>query len=143
MFESLQSLSASFAALLIGAAVGMAWMAAITAPNCSYDRLDASRADGHVRELLKRASSPAAALLLAATAFSMLSGAIGATTLSALSAIGLFSNRWTLAPAKSRKVAPGVRSRTSRKGQRVVAVSLTLMFTAVAAVAGVLAIFRV
>lgn len=126
-----------------GFAVGMAWVAAVMSPNCSYDRLDWSRADGHVRELLKRSSGPAAGLLLAAAAFAMLGGAVGAAVLAALSAVGLFANRWTLAPQKSREVAPGVRKRPSRKSQRVVAVSLTLIFAAVGAIGGLLAVFAV
>lgn len=143
MFENIQSWSASIAALLIGVAVGAAWITAVVSPNCSYDRLDSSRADGHVRELLKRNAASTSAILLAGAAFAMIGGAFGAAILSGLAAIGFFSNRWTLAPAKSRNVAPGIKKRASKKGQRIVAVSLTLMFTAAAAVAGVLAVFGV
>ncbi|MEL6473432.1 MAG: hypothetical protein AAFQ21_05060 [Pseudomonadota bacterium] len=143
MFSSLQDIAAAASALLAGAAVGMAWVSAIASPNCSYDRLDYSRADGHVRELLKRTSTPTAGVLLGAAALALLGGAMGAATLCFLAAAGFFSNTWTLAPQKKREVAPGIKRRPSKKSQRVVAVSLTLLFTVAALIGGVLAVFKV
>lgn len=143
MFDAVQTFSANLAGLMAGVAVGAAWISGIVSPNCSYDRLDYSRADGHIRELLLRSSGMIAAMLLAAAALAMIGGAIGAAVLCGLAAIGFFSNRWTLAPQKARQVAPGVKKRPSKKNQRVVAVSLTLMFTAVAAIGGALAVFGV
>ncbi|MEL6258259.1 MAG: hypothetical protein AAFQ67_04275 [Pseudomonadota bacterium] len=141
MIDFITSTASGFSILCLGAAIGLAWAVAVTAPNCSYDRLDHSRADGHVRQLLVQASAPIAGLCLAGAAFSALGGVFGAAILSLVAAGGFFSNRWTLAPRKKGDAPPGVRRR--RKSQRVVAVSLTLMFTAVAAVAGVLAVFGV
>lgn len=129
--------------MVIGLAVGCAWVAAVASPNCSYDKLDYSRADSHVRELLERTSTLIAGLLLAGTALAILGGSRGAAILSALAAAGFFSNRWTLSPMKSRQVAPGVKRAPKKKTQRVVAVSLSLMFGAAAAIAGVLAVFGV
>ncbi len=141
MLDAIQSVSGGIAAVLIGMATGAAWIAAIVAPNCSYDRLDASRADGHVRQLLVNASTPVSGMLLAGMAFSVLAGSFGAATLSLLAATGFFSNRWTLAPRKKGNRPPG--TRTSKKSQRIVAVSLTLIFTMVALVAATLAVFNV
>ena len=141
MFEAIQDVANGFAAVLIGVATGAAWIATMVGPNCSYDRLDAGRASGHVRQLLVAASTPISGILLAATAFAVLAGSFGAAILSVIAAMGFFSNRWTLAPKKTGSTPPGVRTR--RKSQRVVAVSLSLMFTMVAVVAAVLVIFGV
>lgn len=140
MFDGLREFAQNGAVLLMGLASGAAWIMAIVAPNCSYDRLDASRADGHVRQLLKAGSGPIAFVLLAAGAMAILGDAIGAGITAFLAALGFFSNRWTLSSLKG-KAPPGVRRR--RKSQRVVAVGLTLMFTLVAAIGGVLAVFGV
>ena len=141
MLEMIRDFGQGGAVLLIGMATGAAWIAAIAAPNCSYDRLDASRADGHVRQLLKTTSDPIAVLLLAAAALCVLGGAIGAGITSGVAALGFFSNRWTLASFKRGETPPGARRR--RKTQRVAAVSLTLMFTLVCAIAGVMAIMGI
>ncbi len=141
MFDTVQTVSGGVATWLFGVAVGAAWVAAIVAPNCSYDRLDASRADGHVRQLILAASTPISGLLAAAAAFAMLSASPGAAVLAAIAAFGFFSNRWTLAPKRKGEAPPGVRTR--RKSQRIVAVSLSLIFSAVAGVGGLLAIFGV
>ncbi len=140
MLEALREFGQGSAILLMGLATGAAWIMAIVAPNCSYDRLDASRADGHVRQLLKAGSDPIAFVLLAAGALAILGGALGAGVTSFLAALGFFSNRWTLSSLKG-KTPPGVKRR--RKSQRVVAVGLTLMFTLVAAIGGILAVFGV
>ena len=141
MLEIIRDFGQGGAILLIGVATGAAWIIAILAPNVSYDRLDASRADGHVRQLLKAGSDPIAILLLAAAALAVLGNAIGAGITAGIAALGFFSNRWTLASFKKGEVPPGARRR--RKTQRVVAVSLTLMFTLVSAIAGVMAIMGI
>ncbi len=133
MLEAVREFGQSGAILVIGLATGAAWIAAIVAPNCSYDRLDASRADGHVRQLLKSASDPIAVLLLAGGALAILGGGIVSGITAFLAALGFFSNRWTLASFKRGETPPGAKRR--RKTQRVVAVSLTLIFTLVAAIA--------
>ncbi len=141
MLSALQSVAGALAAVVAGIAAGGAWVASVAAPNCSFDRLDYSRADGHVRQLLRDIAPQLAALLLAAAALSVLAGAFGAAVLSGLSAVGFFTNRWTLAPRDRSRVPPGVRQR--KKSQRVVAVGFSLMFTGVAMVAAVLAAFGV
>lgn len=141
MFETIQTLAGGFTVLLAALATGAAWITTIAAPNVSFDRLDYSRADGHVRELMVETSSPIAAVLLAATATGVLAGAYGSAILSLLAAIGFFSNRWTLAPKKKGEAPPGVRQR--KKSQRIVAVGFSLMFAAVALIAAVLAVFNV
>ncbi|MEE9380243.1 MAG: hypothetical protein V3V03_02450 [Hyphomonadaceae bacterium] len=141
MFDAIQNVAGGFATVLLGIATGAAWIATIVGPNCSYDRLDASRADGHVRKLLVDASTPISGVLLAGGAFAVLGGSFGAAILSILAAFGFFSNRWTLASRKRGTTPPGVRRK--RKSERVVAIGLSLMFTAVTAVAAMLAIFGI
>jgi len=141
MLELIRNIGQNGAVFLIGISVGAAWITAIVAPNCSYDRLDASRADGHIRQLLKAASDPVAVLLLAGGALAVLGGAIGAGIIAAIAALGFFSNRWTLASFKKGETPPGARRR--RKTQRVVAISLTLLFTLVSAIAGLMAIMGI
>ena len=142
MFETIQTIAGGLAVFFAALATGAAWAVTMAAPNCSFDRLDYSRADGHVRQLLRDASTPISGMLLAATAFAALAGSWGAAILSGLAAIGFFFNRWTLgAQKKGDKPPPGVRQR--KKSQRVVAVGFSLMFAAVAAVAAILAVFGV
>ncbi len=141
MLEAIREFGQGGAALLMGLATGGAWMMAIVAPNVSYDRLDASRADGHIREMLKTGSDKIAIVLVAGAALAVLGGAIGSGVTAMLAAFGFFTNRWTLASFK-RGEAPPNPSR-QRKTQRVVAVSLTLMFMLVAAIAAVLAVLGV
>lgn len=142
MLDGLRDLAQALSIALFGFSSGCAWIAAIVAPNTSYDRLDYSRADGHVRLLLVNASGHVAFVLLAASALAFLSGAVGAGIVGALAAGGFFSNRWTLAPrTKAEKAPKGVRARDKTK--RVVAVSLTLIFTLVAVIATALAIARI
>lgn len=141
MLEAIRDFGQGGATLLIGLATGAAWIMAIVAPNVSYDRLDASRADGHVRELLKSASDQIAFVLIGGAAFSILGGAIGAGITALLAAFGFFSNRWTLASFKRGEAPPDPKH--SRKTQRILAVSLTLIFTLVAAIAGILAVLGI
>ncbi|MEM1151497.1 MAG: hypothetical protein AAGI03_13205, partial [Pseudomonadota bacterium] len=92
MFETIQSTAGGFAVFASALATGAAWIACIAAPNCSFDRLDYSRADGHVRQLLKDASGQIAVILLAACALAAIAGAYGSATLSGLAAIGFLTN---------------------------------------------------
>ena len=141
MLDALRDFGQSGAILLMGLATGAAWIMAIIAPNVSYDRLDAGRADGHVRQMLKSGSDPIAFVLFAAGALAILGGAIGSGITAFIAAFGFLTNRWTLAGFKRGETPPGVKRR--RKSQRVVAVSLTLLFTLVAAIGAVLAVFGV
>ncbi len=141
MFETIRAVSGSISVLLIGIAIGGAWVCTMVGPNVFYDKLDASRANTQVRALLMSGSTPVAGLLLAAAACAVLSGAIGAGVLALLSAIGFFINRWTLAPHKRGEAPPGARRR--RKSQRLVAVGFSLMFLLVAIVAGILAMLGI
>ncbi len=141
MLGSIQSLAAGFAAMFAAGAAGLAWGIGVMAPNCSFDRLDYSRADGHVRQLLKDGSGVISGMLLAAAALAILGGAYGSAVLSVIAAGGFFTNRWTLSPRQKSEGAPGLRQR--KKSQRIVAVSLSLIFAAVAGVAAALAVLRV
>ncbi|MEM1105458.1 MAG: hypothetical protein AAGH87_03635 [Pseudomonadota bacterium] len=141
MFETLQTAATGLAVLTSALATGAAWIACVAAPNCSFDRLDYSRADGHVRQLLSETSRLIAVVLLAACALAAIGGAYGAATLSGLAAAGFLTNTWTLSPRKRSGAPPGARQK--KKSQRIVAVSLSLMFTAVAAIASVLAVFGI
>ena len=139
MLDGLRELSQALSIALFAFASGCAWIAAIVAPNTSYDRLDHSRADGHIRLLLVNSSAHIAFVLLGASALAFLAGSIAAGIVGGLAAAGFFTNRWTLAPrTKAEKAPKGVRARDKTK--RVVAVSLTLIFTLVALIATVLAI---
>lgn len=136
MFDLIRSFAGDLGAICAAMATGAAFTATVVSPNISYDRLDASRADGHVRSLLVAASAPLAGLLLAATAFGVLAGHIGAAVTAGIAAFGFFTNRWTLAPRKPGEAPPGVRQR--RKSQRTVAVAFSLIFLLVALTSAVL-----
>ncbi|MEM1037706.1 MAG: hypothetical protein AAGI14_13200 [Pseudomonadota bacterium] len=141
MLEAIREFGQGGAAVLLGLATGAGWVAAIIAPNCFYDGLDAGRADRQVRNLLKSVSAPTVFLLLAAGALAILGGAIGAGVCAFIAAFGFFTNSWTLRGFKKGETPPGAKRR--RKSQRVVAVGLTLMFTLVAGIGAVLAVFQV
>ena len=139
MLEAIREFGQNGAVLLAGLAVGAVWIAAVVAPNTSYDHLSAKQAETHVRELLKSGSDPIAVMMLVAGAVAILSGAMVSGILSLIAAIGFFSNRWTLASAtsaKGKEEAPG-------KTQRILAVSLTLLVALVAATAAVLAVLGI
>ena len=139
MLDTIRDFGQNGAALLIGLSVGAAWIAAIVSPNTSYDHLTAKQAEKHVRELLKSASDPIAVILLVAAGLAILGGATVSGILSLIAAAGFFSNRWTLASIKSgdgKEEAPG-------KTQRILAVSLTLLFGLAAAAAAILAVLGV
>ncbi len=141
MLETIRDFGQNGATLLLGLAVGAAWIVTIVAPNTSYDRLDATRADKHVRGLLKSASDPIAVLLLVAGGLAVLGGALVAGIAAFLAALGFFSNRWTLASFKRGETPPDADEK--RKAQRAIAVSLTLVFAFVAAIAAVLAVLGI
>ncbi|MFN3211483.1 MAG: hypothetical protein ACE37M_00100 [Henriciella sp.] len=136
MLDTIRDFGQNGAALLIGLSVGAAWIAAIVSPNTSYDHLTATQAEKHVRELLKSASDPIAVILLVAAGLAILGGATVSGILALIAAAGFFSNRWTLGSIKSsdgKEEAPG-------KTQRILAVSLTLLFGLAAAAAAILAV---
>ena len=140
MIEALRTFGQSGAVLAIGLATGAAWIMAIVVPNVSYDRLDYSRADGFVREMLKKGSHQITFILLVGSALAVLGGAVGAAIAAGIAALGFLTNQWTLS-SLSGKTVPGARRK--RKTQRVVAVSLTLIFTLTAAAAAVMAMFGI
>lgn len=141
MLENLQDFLTNLAALLCGFAAGGTWLGVVVVPNEAFDHMDYTRADRHVREVLKSGSTIIAGALLLACALSVLGGAFGAGAVAALSAFGFFTNRWTLAKRAAPSAPPGTRQR--KKTQRVVAVALSLMFGLGAAVAGIMASFGV
>ncbi|MCR9194330.1 MAG: hypothetical protein NXH88_06340 [Hyphomonas sp.] len=141
MLETIRNFGQDGATLLLGLAVGAAWIVTIVAPNTSYDSLDATRADKHVRGLLKSASDPIAVVLLVAGGLAILGGALVSGVTAFLAAFGFFTNRWTLANFKRGETPPDAKEK--RKAQRAIAVSLTLVFALVAAVAAVLAVLGI
>ncbi len=139
MLDAIRNFGQDGAVLLLGLAVGAAWIVTIVAPNTSYDHLKEDAAEDHVRELLKSASDPIAVLLLVAAGLAILGGALIGGVGALIAAFGFFTNRWTLANAasgegKKRDQKPG-------KTQRILAVSLTLVFSVLAAASAGLAIF--
>ncbi len=141
MLETIRNFGQDGATLLLGLAVGAAWIVTIVAPNTSYDSLDATRADKHVRGLLKSASDPIAVILLVAGGLAILGGALVSGAAAFLAAFGFFTNRWTLANFKRGETPPDANEK--RKAQRAIAVSLTLVFALVATVAAVLAVLGI
>jgi len=73
-------------------------------------------------------------------AFFAIATSWAATVTAALAAFGFFSTRLMLAP-KEGKNPKGVR--TSRKDQRAVSVSLSLMFMLIAVIAGILGLIGI
>ena len=123
-----------------GMAIGAAFVSAIAAPNAGFDKLTGGRADTFIRELLYRTANPQAVMMLvAALAFFFGSSWVaGATAL--IGAFGFYSNRMMLAP-KEGKLPRG--AKTSRKGQRMMSVSLALMFLLIALVSIILGVIGV
>ncbi len=126
--------------LLLGVAIGAVWVAAIASPNCSFDKLDGSRADRHVRELLYQTATPIGFLALSAAIAFVLGGSWIAAACAAVSGFGFFSTRLMLAPKEGRG-PPGTRTR--RKEQRGTSVSLSLMFEVFAVLGAILGAFGV
>ena len=126
MITEIQQYAGGLGVAASAMAIGAGWVVTIASPNCSFDKLDGSRADRHVRELLHQTATPIAVIMLAVTA--------------GLAAFGFFSTRLMLAP-KEGKNPKGVR--TSRKDQRAVSVSLSLMFMLIAVIAGILGLIGI
>lgn len=140
MIEQLKDTAQLLAIAVFGLAAGGAWIAAVVAPNTSYDRLDDGRADGHVRTLLVSSSAHISTMLLVAAALAFFAGAIAAGSAGCLAAFGFFTNRLTLSAYRQGRRSPGQNRR--KTVSRVVAVSLTLIFTLVILVAIGLTITR-
>ena len=138
MLETIREFGQDVAVLLLGLCVGAAWIVAIVAPNTSYDHLDEQEAEDHVRELLKSASDPIAVLLLVAAGLAILGNSLIAGVCALIAAFGFFTNRWTLANAKSDDAKSG--DQKPGKTQRILAVSMTLIFSVVAAAGAVLTV---
>lgn len=139
MLEAIRNFGQSGSILLLGLVVGAAWIVAIVAPNTSYDNLKEADADQHVRELLKAASDPIAVLLLVAAGLAILGGGLISGLAALIAAFGFFSNRWTLAQAPKKSADAG--EKRVGKTRRILAVSLTLVFSLVALAAAVIAVF--
>jgi hypothetical protein len=125
------------AATLAGGAAASGWTAAVIVANSAFDGLDKGRADRHLRRVLTATATFQAVLLAGAAGLAVLSGAIVTFVIALVAALGFLSNKWTLSPRRE-KVVPGARKRMS--SSRIVAVSLTLMVTVLAAAVAVLAI---
>ena len=123
-------------AALAGGAAASGWTVAVIVANVAFDGLDYNRADRQLRRVLLVSATFQAILLGAAAVCAIFGAAIAAMVTSMLTALGFLSNVWTLAPRKGPRVT-GVRE--NRKGKRIVAVALTLIMTAMAAAATVLA----
>jgi hypothetical protein len=136
MLENFRDTFQLIGVLLNGIALGAAWIVTMAGPNISFDRL-AGRADAFVRAFLKGTSTPIAGILLAAGACAILGGAFVSGTCSLLAAFGFFSNRWILAGLGK---APRDGKGASRKGQRMLAMSLSLVFSLVILLAAILGV---
>ncbi len=141
MFADLQMTATNLAVLLCGFAAGGSWVSLVIVPNEAFDNMDYTRADRHIRYVLKTASTFIAGALMAASALAVLGGAFGAGAVSALAAFGFFTNRWTLSKRASPSAPPGTRQK--KKSQRIVAIALSLMFGLAAIAAGIMAVFRI
>ncbi|MEO1553430.1 MAG: hypothetical protein AAFR82_05800 [Pseudomonadota bacterium] len=139
MLDAIRQFGQSGSILLLGLSVGAAWIVAIVAPNTSYDHLKENDADEHVRELLKAASDPIAVMLLVAAALAILGGGLISGMAAMIAAFGFFSNRWTLANTPQKSDDDG--DKRVGKTRRILAVSLTLVFSLVALSAAALAVF--
>lgn len=128
------------AVLLLGTSVGAASIIAIVAPKTSYDHLKDVDADQHVRELLRSAFDPIAVLLLVADGLAILGGVVISGVAALLVAGSLFSNQWTLASADESGSGPG--EQQVGKTRRILAVSLTLVFSLVALFAAIMAVLN-
>lgn len=140
MITEIQQYAGGLGVAASAMAIGAGWVVTIASPNCSFDKLDGSRADRHVRELLHQTATPIAAIMLAAAALFALATSWAAAVTAALAAFGFFSTRLMLAP-KEGKNPKGVKTR--RKDQRAVSVSLSLMFMLIAVIAGILGLIGI
>lgn len=138
MLDALRQIGQSGSLLLLGLALGGAWMMAIVAPNVAHDRYDDQDANADVRAMLQAGSPQLGFVLLAATAFSVLAGHFVAAAASLLAAFGFFTNRWTLASHKQDQSVD--ESTGGEKTQRVVAVAFSLIFSVMILIAALLAL---
>jgi hypothetical protein len=132
----LASIMHAAASLCAGGAAASGWTAAVLVANTAFDGLDHGRADRMLRKVLSATAGFQAALLGIATGAALLSGARAAGIVAALAAVGFLSNTWTLAPRRD-KAPEGLKKKNTT--MRMVAVSLTLIMTMVAAAAGAMA----
>jgi hypothetical protein len=128
------------AAMLCGAAAASGWTASVIVANTAFDGLDHGRADRMLRKVIVATAGFQAALMGGAAGAAIFSGATAAAIVAIVTALGFFSSVWTLAPRRD-KAPEGLKKKNST--MRVVAVSLTLVMTLAALVAGVLAVLGV
>jgi hypothetical protein len=128
------------AAMLCGAAAASGWTASVIVANTAFDGLDHGRADRMLRKVIVATAGFQAALMAIAGGAALFSGATAAGIVCFVTALGFFSNVWTLAPRRD-KAPEGLRKKNST--MRVVAVSLTLIMTLAALIAGVMAVLGV
>ena len=128
------------AAMLCGAAAASGWTASVIVANTAFDGLDHGRADRMLRKVIVATAGFQAAMMGIAAGAALLSGATAAGIVAIVTALGFFSNVWTLAPRRD-KAPEGLRKKNST--MRVVAVSLTLIMTLAALIAGVMAVLGV
>ncbi len=139
MLQTLTQFASDLGLIFCALSVGAAWVTTIASPNCSFDKLDGSRADRHVRELLRQTSVPMAAMMTIAGAFFLLATSWAAGATAFIAAFGFYSNVWMLAP-KTGKAPHG--SKSSPKAQRAVSVSFSLIFALAAVIAAILGVLR-
>jgi hypothetical protein len=128
------------AAMLCGAAAASGWTASVIVANTAFDGLDHGRADRMLRKVIVATAGFQAALMGGAAGAAVFSGATAAGIVAVVTALGFFSNVWTLAPRRD-KAPEGLKKKNST--MRVVAVSLTLIMTLAALVAGVMVVLGV
>lgn len=128
------------ATFFAGGAAASSWTAAVIVANTAFDSLDAGRADRHLKRVIAATASFQTILMALSAGFALLSGAMAAAIVGGVAALGYLSNIWTLAPRRE-KTVPGARKRTTT--QRIVAVALTLLVTAVALTSAVLVVLGV
>jgi hypothetical protein len=128
------------AAMMAGAAAASGWTAAVIVANTAFDGLDHGRADRMLRKVIVATAGFQAALMGIAAGCALLSGATAAGIVSVVTALGFFSNVWTLAPRRD-KAPEGLKKKNTT--MRVVAVSLTLIMTLAALIAGVMVVLGV
>jgi hypothetical protein len=124
------------AAMLCGGAAASGWTASVIVANTAFDGLDHGRADRVLRKVIVATAGFQAAMMGIAAGAALLAGATAAGIVAIVTALGFFSNVWTLAPRRD-KAPEGLRKKNST--MRVVAVSLTLIMTLAALIAGVMA----
>lgn len=138
MFEIIQDILTQIAALLCGFAIGGIWIGVIVVPNEAFDHMDHTRADQHVRGVLRTGSIAIAAALILAAVCAAVGGAYGAAALAGLSAFGFFTNRLTLARPDGKSTSK--EGGQTKKSPRVIAVALSLIFGVAVLGAGILSV---